>query len=104
MTKLNSNASDKVLTNPGAAIEQLLPNLAITTKPVVITAVQRKVNIGNFETIDVYVGVALPVDIDSMLDQEALETALSATATIGIGIASKETADRYKVIKESIPK
>ena len=49
MPKINSNASDK----QGDAMtttNSVMTNVVISTDPVIITAVQRKVNIGNYET------------------------------------------------------
>ena len=41
----------------------------MTTNPVVITAVQRKANIGNYETIDIYCAVSLPLVGADIYDQ-----------------------------------
>lgn len=96
--------------NPEAAVEvqsladrvsATLDSLVITTKPVVICGVQRKVNVGDYENIDVYCGLALPVDIDASMDTDAVMEAISDTILKGFHVTSSETLARYKLIKES---
>lgn len=96
MARLNANADDK---NNGALekTSQVIEGLIVTTNPVVITAVQRKVNIGNYETVDVYMGVAIP--ISSEVDEEKLHESISKAAEKGFKIVSYETGIRYKSIK-----
>ena len=65
----------------------------------VTCGVQRKVNIGNFESIDVYCAASVPVELDDPTDVTELETKLIQAMENLISITSKETADKYKVIK-----
>jgi hypothetical protein len=101
MAKINSNASDKENNSALEKTSAVLGSLSLTTDPVVITAVQRKANIGNFETIDIYMAVAIPQPGLDVTDAEALSEALAKAAETGFTIASRETSQRYKLIKES---
>ena len=75
--------------------------VTISTNPVFICGVNRKVNIGNFENIDVYAGVTIPlVNIDPS-DKEALSEAIKEAAADGFALVSKETGERYTLIKDS---
>ena len=69
------------------------------TKPTIITGVQRKVNIGNFETVDVYCALALPVDVQMPLGSEELREVLSEVVAEGFRTASIETGSRYTEVK-----
>lgn len=101
MPKVNSNASDKQNDAMSTSAE-LMQNLVVTTNPVVITAVQRKANIGNYETIDLYMAVALPLSVVDAYDGDALTDALNTAADQGFSLVAKATGDRYVAIKESI--
>jgi hypothetical protein len=101
MAKINSNASDKQ-NDAMTTTTNALGNLSITTSPIVITAVQRKANIGNYETIDLYMAVALPQSDMDLLDQDALTDSLTKAADYGFSLVAKATGDRYVSIKESI--
>jgi hypothetical protein len=75
--------------------------VTISTNPVFICGVNRKINIGNFENIDVYAGVTIPlVNIDPS-DKEALSEAIKEAAADGFALVSRETGERYTLIKES---
>jgi hypothetical protein len=71
----------------------------LAVQPMVICGVNRKANIGNFETIDVYCGVSVPVSRDALESDEALREAVNEAARIGFEMASQETFDRYNSIK-----
>jgi hypothetical protein len=73
-------------------------SIALTTKPVMVCGVNRKVNIGNFETVDVYAGISIPMDVDPT-NAEALQAALEDAARLGFAMVSKEASERYWLIK-----
>lgn len=100
MPKIASNASDKENDSVSSKLIETVPSLVISTQPVVITSVQRKVFIGNYETVDVFMGIALPTSIDDITDKDHLRAALAEAANLGFSIVSKETADRYRMIKD----
>jgi len=82
-------------------VQVLSSEVSISTNPVFICGVNRKINIGNFENIDVYAGITLPLSDVSLDDKEALQAAVEEAAAYGFGIVSKETGERYLLIKES---
>lgn len=82
--------------SPLDTIDKVLSNISITTTPVVIVGVNRKVNIGNYENIDITVSLAMPVTCE---EQETLKAALERIADEGIKFASGETFKRYQAIK-----
>lgn len=99
MPKINSSASDKEQNTPDTTVNTT--NVTMSTDPVVITAVQRKANIGNYETIDIYMSVAIPQPGLDVTDKEALREALEQAADFGFGVVSRETGVRYKAVKEA---
>lgn len=102
MPKISKNALEQDVDSPLAnAVEQSLSSISISTVPVFICGVNRKINIGNYENIDVYAGIALPIDSVSLEDREALTAAIQDAAMYGFGLVSKETGDRYYLIKEA---
>lgn len=73
----------------------------------IVTAVSRKVNIGNYENIDVGLTVRIPFDPELSKEEleqylEGLEEKTAVVAQKGFSIASSETYDRYKSIKDQI--
>jgi hypothetical protein len=76
-------------------------DLAVSSSPIFICGVNRKINIGNFENIDVYAGVTLPLQGVSLEDKEALAKAIEDAAAYGFSLVSKETGERYQIIKQS---
>lgn len=75
------------------------------SQPEIYTVVCRKADIGNFENLDVGVGVKIPVNFHDQLTPEnfeQLKEACAAAAEAGFAIASEETFDRYMVIKEQL--
>jgi hypothetical protein len=82
-------------------LEPFVGELTVATKPVVIIGVQRKINIGNYETIDVYCAVSIPQDDIDPSDKEAIKNMIKEAAEIGFAATSEEVSARYKFIKES---
>lgn len=82
-------------------VNTLSEQVSISTNPVFICGVNRKINIGNFENIDVYAGITLPLSNVSLEDKEQLQKAIEDAAAYGFSLVSKETGERYLLIKES---
>lgn len=102
MPKISKNAIEQELSSGiENFVEQNISNIVITTSPVFICGVNRKINIGNFENIDVYAGIAIPLEGASVDDKEQLSLVVQDAAAYGFGLVSKETGDRYILIKES---
>jgi len=68
--------------------------------PVMVSGVNRKINTGNFENIDVYSGIALPLIAFPHEDLEAFKEATRAAAELGFSITSRETGMRYQQVKD----
>ena len=102
MPKLNKSAQEQSTDSPLDQVVNLLSNeVSLTSSPIVICGVNRKINIGNFENIDVYAGVTIPLHGVSFVDKEALTAAVEEAVAYGFSLASKETGERYMLIKES---
>jgi hypothetical protein len=96
MPRISNNAKDED-SLVAEAIERsvkLMPGVQF------YAGVSRKANVGNYETIDVYSGICLPIGLDVDLTEEGLRLIASEAADIGFSIVSAETWDRYSLIKE----
>jgi hypothetical protein len=102
MPKVSQNAHEQSIDSPiNQVVNLMAQEVTISTNPVFICGVNRKINIGNFENIDVYAGVTIPlVNIDPS-DKEALSEAIKEAAADGFALVSRETGERYTLIKES---
>jgi hypothetical protein len=102
MPKINKSAQEQSTDSPlDQVMSTIGADIAITTSPVLICGVNRKINIGNFENIDVYAGIALPMPNHSLEDMEGLSLAVQDAAAYGFSLVSKETGERYLLIKDS---
>ena len=102
MVSINSGPSD-VNKDLQGQVDAILPEAMVAQRPVVIAGVQRKINIGNFENIDVYAAVAMPVDVDVTIDTDALNAVLSEKLDNLIMITSAKTGEKYNLVKDNIP-
>lgn len=71
----------------------------------VIASVSRKVNIGNFETIDIGVSVRLPISITAEMARDSVDNVSEACEKVienAFTVASEETFVRYQAIREQI--
>ena len=102
MPKVSQNAHEQSIDSPiNQVVNLMAQEVTISTNPVFICGVNRKINIGNFENIDVYAGVTIPlVNIDQS-DKEALSEAIKEAAADGFALVSRETGERYTLIKDS---
>ena len=98
MPKQNSNASDKAHGDLGDTVNTMLSEVATSSSPMVIAGVQRKANIGNFETIDIYCAAALPINAQG-LSEEAVMELMSSKIEELFHLTSRETGERYTLIK-----
>jgi hypothetical protein len=102
MPKITKNAFEE--TN-GSPIDQAVSNMAgqisLSSSPIFICGVNRKINIGNFENVDVYAGITIPLDGIDPMDREAFSEAVKDAAAYGFSLVSKETGERYTLIKEA---
>ncbi len=75
--------------------------LTVTTEPIITIAVGRKINIGNFENVDVMVCLTVPLSGVDPSDSERLSDAVKKAAAEAFSLASRETGERYQLIKDS---
>lgn len=102
MPKINVSAQEQSLGSPiEQAVNAVAGEISISSSPVFICGVNRKVNIGNFENIDIYAGITIPLANVDFSDKESLSEAVKEAAAYGFGLVSKETGERYLLIKES---
>jgi len=101
MPKVSQNAFEQSTGSPISEAVSSNPSIAISSTPVLVCGVNRKVNIGNFENIDIYAGISLPLNNVSIEDKEALAKAIEEAAAYGFSLVSKETGDRYSLIKDA---
>lgn len=102
MPKINRTAQEQSSElNIEQVVNTLSNDLAVSSSPIFICGVNRKINIGNFENIDVYAGVTLPLQGVSLEDKDALAKAIEDAAAYGFSLVSKETGERYQLIKQS---
>lgn len=101
MARISEGMSDKV-NDAADTTTKVMQEVVMSTQPVVITAVQRKANIGNYENIDIYVAIAVPQKDLDVTDKEHLQQSLMEAVDFGMSIAAKETGDRYRKIKDSL--
>lgn len=102
MPKITKNAHEET---SGLSVDQIVSSTAaeisISSSPIFICGVNRKINIGNFENVDIYAGITIPlVGVDPQ-DRDALNLAVQEAAAYGFSLISRETGDRYNLIKES---
>lgn len=102
MPKITKTAGEQSVDAPlDNAMSFLAGDISVTTSPVLICGVNRKVNIGNFENVDVYAAISIPLENASFKDREALSEIVKDAASYGFSLVSRETGERYQVIKDS---
>lgn len=98
MPKISKNAQEETKNSLEetslTAVQGMIPY------PVMVVGVNRKINTGNFENVDVYSGIAVPIMSLPSEGLDAFKEAAAAAAELGFSITSKETGDRYSLIKE----
>ena len=99
MPNINENALEQTRKPLAEAMEAELGKTAISFTPTFVCGVNRKINTGNYENIDVYAGVTLPIDADPN-DIEDLKQAVMQAAELAFAITSEETGKRYQLIKD----
>lgn len=85
---------------PQEATNQLAEASMMAVYPSLVCGVSRKVNIGNYENIDVFSSISVPVLEVPHEDLEAFKDAVQEAAQIGFAVVSTETGERYHKIKE----
>lgn len=103
MPKIANNAGEE--TRESFITEEMqihTPMIAVSPTVMVTCGVNRKVNTGNYENIDIYAAVTLPVPEAHIGNLEELKQWIVDVTEIGFGLASKETGERYLLIKKAL--
>jgi hypothetical protein len=102
MPKITRNAHEETSNSPiDQVVSSLTGEISLSSDPIFICGVNRKINIGNFENVDVYAGITIPLPNINPQDKDALAEAVKNAAAYGFSLVSKETGERYTLIKES---
>lgn len=103
MPKITKTALEQSTDSYLDQVVNILSNEIVSSSPtpIFICGVNRKINIGNFENIDVYAGITLPLNGTSYEDKEKLEETIKDAAAYAFSLMAKETGERYLLIKES---
>ena len=97
MPRLNNDVNHNNMKEHG---DTTLESIAMHgSYPVFICGVNRRVNTGNYEHIDIYAGLTVP--IIGVLPQEldVFRQAVQDSAELGFALTSKETLERYELIR-----
>ena len=102
MPKITKNAHEETSGSPiDQVVSSMTGEISLSSDPIFICGVNRKINIGNFENVDVYAGITIPLTNVSFQNKEALTEAVKDAAAYGFSLVSRETGERYTLIKES---
>ena len=101
MPKITESAVEQSVSPAMDAIVSSHQRLTVKTEPVMTVAVGRKINTGNFENVDVLVCLTIGLDGANPKDSEAFSEIVKEAAAQTFALASRETAERYNLIKEA---
>ena len=102
MPKLSNTAGEETRDDKiGEEVTLITPTIAVTPMVMITCGVNRKVNTGNYENIDLYTAITLPLPDVGVHDMDALREMVKLGAEIGFGLASRETGERQILIKEA---
>jgi hypothetical protein len=97
MPTKNKNAAEQQNDNLNDTSQEILTKSIVQEQIYISCGVNRRINIGNFEHLDVYVGVAAPLGTDF----ENLNEQLSTSIAEAMKVASTETNERYQMVKQA---
>lgn len=104
MPKINQSAQEKADdTAAHTALEgEAIPEATKHTSfPTLVASVNRKVNVGNYESIDVHCSLTMPVDgLPQELGLDEFKRMVADAAELGFNVCSHETGQRYTLIKD----
>lgn len=101
MPKITESITEQSL-NP--VMDSVISNhqkVIVTTEPVLTVAVGRKVNIGNFENVDIMACLTVPMSGVDPSSREGFSEAIKEAAAEAFSLVSRETGERYQLIKDS---
>jgi hypothetical protein len=97
MPTKNKNANEQTTNNFNDETNEVLTKAIVNNSVYVSCGVNRRVNLGNFEHLDIYAGVAMPIDANV----EQITNDISDAIAQAMRIASLETNERYQAIKQA---
>lgn len=101
MPKITESITEQSL-NP--VMDTVISNhqkVIVTTEPILTVAVGRKVNIGNFENVDIMACLTVPMSGVDPSSRESFSEAIKEAAAEAFSLVSRETGERYQLIKDS---
>ena len=91
MSKINPESHEDFITN------QLKETNGVAS---LVCGVNRKINLGNYETMDIYCSLTLPIpNIHGLMSEEELAPIVDDAAATIFALVSHEVNDRYTLIK-----
>jgi hypothetical protein len=101
MPKINESIVEQSANPVMDAVVSTHQKVLVTTEPVLTVAVGRKVNIGNFENVDIMACLTVPMTGVDPSNGEDFSNAIKEAAAEAFSLVSRETGERYQLIKES---
>ena len=101
MPKINESIVEQSVNPVMDAVISTHQRVVVTTEPVLTVAVGRKVNIGNFENVDIMACLTVPMTGVDPSNAEDFSNAIKEAASEAFSLVSRETGERYQLIKES---
>lgn len=101
MPRTNKNGTEQNNDGLEEKIREVLPTVTMTTDPVVICGVNRRIGLAHYEHVDIYAGIAIPVSGVSTEDMDSLREAIKDAAEFGFNAVSNETYVRYKLLLDA---
>jgi hypothetical protein len=101
MPKINESIDEQSVNPVMDAVISTHQRVVVTTEPVLTVAVGRKVNIGNFENVDIMACLTVPMNGVDPSNGEDFSNAIKEAAAEAFSLVSRETGERYQLIKES---
>lgn len=101
MPKLSESAAEQTNgSHMGEELEKIIPTISITSTGMVTCGINRKLNTGNYENVDLYLALTMPLPAGGSLDDpETLRELVASAAQQGFAIASQEVNDRIQMLK-----
>jgi hypothetical protein len=97
MPTKNKAITETVMENNGEELQEQSKFVLSNGVPVVQCAVNRRINVGNYEHVDLLIALTVPVD----MDKDKWGDMISVSISEAMRTVSTETNQRYQAIKEA---
>ncbi|MEY4334248.1 MAG: hypothetical protein RLZZ196_2991 [Bacteroidota bacterium] len=101
MPKITESIAEQSINPTLDSVMATHQKVVVTTDPVLTVAVGRKVNIGNFENVDIMACLTVPMNGVDPSNSEDFSNAIKEAAAEAFSHVSRETGERYQLIKDS---